>query len=531
MDEEFSKPEDSLRKRSNLDKAKRNLKKKKALIKKRVDRVDSARDSYHSLKSIIAAAEGEKGIIDAEALEVAPPSAKSLIKEREIAWQPHPGVQTEFLKSNEDEVLFAGGRGSGKSDCLMIDPLRYCSNKNFRGLIIRRTMPELNELISRAQEIYPKAYKGATWKEQKKEFLFPSGAKIQFGYCDNVADVERYRGQQFSWLGIDEITQFPDVDIIDKLKGSLRTVDPTLKIYLRATTNPSGAGRGWVKKRFIDKAPSGVRFEEKLSTPIGDLIITRKWFNSTIRDNPTLLINNPQYVATLASYGDVLKKQWLDGDWSAFEGLAFSDFDENKHIVKPFEIPSEWYKFRACDWGFSSMAVCLWFAIDPYDVLYIYREFKTQGMTPDIFAERILEYEEAEHIRYGVLDGSAWSTRGEMGETPADTMINKGCIWMPSDRSKGSRRAGKLRMHYYLNNNKIKIFNTCRELISELSSLTLDPNNLEDVDSSKKASQPDHAWDACRYALLSRPEAKTRNNSGFSSDLNQLPPSDSFFGY
>ena len=65
----------------------------------------------------------------------------ALLERPKPIWQPHPGVQTEFLKSNEDEVLFSGGRGSGKSDCLIVDALRYCANGNFRGLIIRRTVP------------------------------------------------------------------------------------------------------------------------------------------------------------------------------------------------------------------------------------------------------------------------------------------------------------------------------------------------------------------------------------------------------
>ncbi len=147
---------------------------------------------------------------------------------KKIIWQPHDGVQIAFLQATEDEVLFSGGRGSGKSACLIIDPIRFCENKNFRGLLIRRTMPELRELISRARDIYPQVYPGVKWKEQEKMFVFPSGARIEFGYCDTTDDIERYRGQEYTWLGIDELTQFATEDILEKLSSSLRSTDPTI---------------------------------------------------------------------------------------------------------------------------------------------------------------------------------------------------------------------------------------------------------------------------------------------------------------
>lgn len=471
-------------------------------------------------------------------VELPKPKKEESLENATILWQPNPGVQTEFLQANEDEVLFAGGRGSGKSMALVVDPLRYIDNKNFRGLIIRRTMPELRELISRARDIYLQAIPGSKWKEQEKMFLFPSGARIEFGYCDSLDDLERYRGQEYTWLGIDEITQFPSAETLEKLKASLRSTDSTLPIQIRATCNPTGAGRGWVKERWVDKAPSGVAFKNTYKTRLGDLSITRKWFHSTIHDNPTLLNNNPQYVASLASLKGALGKQWLDGDWVAFEGLAFPEFDKLVHTVKPYKLPPNLYRFRACDWGYASMAVCLWFALDNQDNLIVYREFKTKGMLADEFARKILELEEGEYIRYGVLDGSAWSARGELGESPADTMIRLGTRFTQSDRSPGSRKHGKLRLHHYLKVDeetglpKIKFFDTCVETIKELESLCLDVNNPEDIDSSKKSSLPDHAYDALRYGLLSRPEGKLPANTPFTSNYNSQPVIvDTTFGY
>ncbi len=466
----------------------------------------------------------------------------------DILWKPQEGPQTEFLKCTEDEVLFSGGRGSGKSDCLIVDPLRYCANKNFRGLVIRRTMPELRELISRAKQIYPAAYPKTKWKEMEKMFIFPSGARMEFGFCDSEDDLERYRGQEYTWLGIDEITQFPNSNILEKLKASLRSTDPSLPIHIRATTNPTGAGRGWVKDRWTNLAPPGVRIiippkdmskvQEYLqsagfeSDAISKMSVTRKWFNSTVKDNPILLKSNPQYVATLASLeNESLRKQWLEGDWDSAEGVAFSEFNEAVHVVRPFEIPGNWYKFRACDWGYGSMAVCLWLAVDFNNNVYVYREYTATGVNAEDFGNKVLDLEMYERISKGVLDGSCFAQRGEIGETPGDTMMRLGLRWIPADRSKGSRASSKVLVHKYLQRDietgepKLKIFNNCPELIRELGTLMLD-DTLEDVDTSKKSKLPDHAYDALRYGLMASPSIyETRSDVFTSFKSTQAPMS------
>ena len=458
------------------------------------------------------AAKKVKNVVDTDILRHGTSELVNEIRERKVVWQPFDGVQTEFLASNEDEVLFAGGRGSGKSAALLVDPLRYCTNKNFRALIIRRTMPELLELIGRAKEIYYQAFPGVVWKQQDKVFTFPSGATIWFGYCDSIDDAERYRGQQYTWLGIDELTQYETPEIYNKLKGSLRTTDPKLKIYIRSTSNPTGKGRWWVKEYFIDNAESGVPFYVEYDTPIGKMRISRKWFQSTVMDNPALIKNNPQYLATLASLPDALRKQWLEGSWDAIEGMAFPEFNAKNHIIDPFKIPKGWLKFRGCDWGFSSLAVCLWFACDFDNNLYIYRELACNGpiqprLTADLFAQRIVKLEKEDNVKYGVLDSSTWANKGDSGPSIAEEMILNGAVFRPSDRSPGSRKAAVMKMHQLLKADeitgkpKIQVFNTCKELIKCLQSLPIDESDPEDVDT--KAN--DHAWDATMYAIMSRP--------------------------
>lgn len=368
-------------------------------------------------------------------------------------------------------------------------------------------MKELRELIGRAKEIYPVAYPRTEFLKQESVFTFPSGARVEFGYCQSDDDLEQYRGQEYAWIGIDELTQFPTPAVIEKLNASLRTTDPGQPTYMRYTTNPTGVGRLWVKERFIDLGPAGKTIE--INIPLGDdkfVKTTRKWLHSTIWDNPILLKNDPKYLANLFSRTGPERDAWVYGSWDNTEGLAFEEFKERTHVIEPFQIPSHWPRYRGCDWGYGrAKAVCLWIAFNPDDgTAYIYREFVANGnvaftkkLTAPEFAKVVLEMERGETIRYGVIDSSTNASRGEVGPSIAEQMRKVGLGWRMADRSRGSRIARKQILHQYLapdmfsKKPKLLIFNNCRQIIKELGSLPLDENNPEDVDTDAE----DHCFD------------------------------------
>lgn len=443
--------------------------------------------------------------------------------ENKSVWSFQSKVQEDFLASSEDEVLMSGGRGSGKSDVLIVDPLRYCKFSNFRGLVLRHTMNELRELIARAQDLYPSVHPGVKWKEKEKLFQFPSGAKIEFGYCDRLPqDLEQYKGQEYQWLGLDELTQWPEDTIIEKMRGSLRSTDDRIPVQIRATTNPDGVGRLWVKERYVDRAAPGKTIIDKFETPIGTLHVTKKWFHSNIYDNPLLIEKNPQYLATLHSYKGRLREVWLDGSWDAADGMAFDEFDRRIHVVSPFTIPDSWPRFAAVDWGFGdqSLAVCLWFAVDPEGCIFVYREFTANGpvpiedkLTAPEFARRLTRIENAEGDKtsYTVVDGQTHQNIGSGAPTLYEQMRVDSRRWKFAHKAKGSRISGKQQIHSLLavdevlKRPQLQIFEGCTRLISELSSLAVDEKNPEDV-----VKKDDHAYDALRYGLTSRPESSLR---------------------
>jgi hypothetical protein len=445
-------------------------------------------------------------------------SVEKAIKDDDILWQPFPGPQTEFLQAIETEVLFSGGRASGKSQALLVDPTRFVHNPNFRGLIIRKNMKHFRNLIRHAKRLYSKGIPGTVFKEMDKIFVFPSGATLEFGYCEREDDVEQYIGQEYNWLGIDEITQYPGDWVIELLKPSLRTADASLPILIRASTNPTGPGRGWVRERwnikFGEEGNANKRQERATTFKLrsGELkkvISTFKWIHSTIEDNP-IMMKDDEYLATLSLIkNENLRRQWLDGDWDSADGLAFSEFRKDIHTCKPFPVPRGWKKFRGCDWAYSKSpygAVMLWFAEDPDGTLYVYREYCTRMELAREFTLNCKELERNDNCNIGYLDVSAWSLKGDGGSSTGDIMMSLGMRMIPSDKSRGKRERDKLAIHQLLmvdpdtGKPGVIIFNTCTNLIEELINIPLDPKNNEDVDSKAR----DDCYDAFRYGIQNR---------------------------
>lgn len=484
-----------------LDTPRRTLAKKEVAIRK-LEQIVSG-ENINSPKNNI--------VID-EDLKLLPAEVRDdiLSEDVNIIFKPNPGPQTEFLAATEKEVFFGGARGGGKSFALLIDPLRYCDKENHSALIIRRTMPELRDLIAHSHRLYPKCFPGAKFKEQEKLWTFPSGARIEFSYAENEQDALRHQGKAYTGIYIDELPQYPDDSVLTLLKGSLRSVDPNIPTFLRCTGNPGNVGSMWVKDMFIDPAPANETFYVNVnSDDPNSPRISRKYIKSTLADNP-YLTQTEDYKNMLLSLPEIKRKQWLEGDWSVFEGAAFSDFDPSVHVIEPFQIPDSWTKYRACDWGYSTPFCVLWLAVDYDDVIYVYREFYGKGLTADIFARRVRELELGEYVQYGVMDSSVWARRGDIGPPIPEVMRQNGCLWRPSDRTKGSRVSGWMELHRRLRviqdaygnpTAKIKIFNNCRNLIRTLPLLPTDPNNPEDINSATE----DHAADALRYGIMSRP--------------------------
>ena len=461
-------------------------------------------------------------VTETELAEV-PVDVQEQLKDAKVVFSANEGPQTDFLAADEKDVLYGGAAGGGKSYAMIVDPLRYAHKKAHRALILRRSMPELREMIDKSRELYPQAFPGAKFREVEKLWNFPSGAKIEFGFLERDADVYRYQGQAYSWIGFDEITHLPTEFSWNYLASRLRTTDPEIKTYLRCTANPGGAGANWVKKRYIEPNDSNKSF-------LGGDGLTRKFIPAKLQDNP-YLAKDGVYEQMLKSLPPIQRRQLLEGNWEVAEGAAFVEFDNTKHIVTPFQLPVHWERTKAVDYGYAAESCCLWGAIDINDgTLIIYRELYRKGLTGEELGTIIgnMELEDPFSVS-GVLDTAAWARTGTTGPTVGEALIKAGHKLRRADKN---RIQGKIQLHEFLKvrengRPKLQIFNTCPNLIRELQSIPLSKTNPEDVDTHAS----DHAYDALRYMIMSRPrvDSPLERIRGLKKEMHQ--PSDSTFGY
>lgn len=433
----------------------------------------------------------------------------------EYSWRPQLGPQKALVDCPYPEILFGGARGGGKTDGILgkyaIKEKRW--GNGFNAVFFRKEMPQQDDLIERAKEIYVPT--GARFNEYKKQFAMPHGGRIRFRPLESIADAEKYQGQSLSDAAVEEAGNYPMSAPIDRLFGCLRS-SHGVPIQLILSANPGGPGHHWIKQRFIDPAPLGRKRLIRL-LPNGKEHHA-VYIPSKIADNRVLLAKDPDYINRLYLVGSVeLVRAWLEGDWNVIAGAFFPEFSLERHVCAPFAIPEHWARIRMGDWGSAKPFCILWAAVSdgeltsvPRGTLVIYREWygwngkANEGcmMTAQEVGARIkqIESEQTEKMADEVIDPAAFARDG--GPSIAERMdLN----WRRADNSRVAKLGAmggwdEVRQRLKAEAG-LKIFSTCTHLIRTLPALQHDPHKAEDVDTNGE----DHAPDALRYGCMSRP--------------------------
>ena len=443
-----------------------------------------------------------------------------------IAWAPQPGPQHLFVTCPIFEVVYGGARGGGKTDASLGEWALHARRHgaNAKGLFVRRTRVALEPTIQRARQLYLPL--GAQWREQKSLFQWPNGAVLYFRYLNHDTDADAYQGHDYTRVYVEELTQFPDPRAVDKLKATLRSA-AGVPTGFRATCNPGGPGHTWVKARYIDPGPWTV-IEEVFSNPFDgrQIRLARVFIPAKLSDNPHLLANDPLYVAKLQQSGSAqLVKAWLEGDWSIVEGAFFDNWSLARNVVRPFEIPADWTRFRAFDWGSARPFSVGWWAVAgetarvggvdvPRGALVRYREWYGSNGRPndglklsaEAVARGVLARDAGETIAYGVADPAIFASDG--GPSIGERMFREGLAWRRADNARVARTGAlggwdqmRARITGDEDGAQLIVFSTCRDFIRTVPVLQHDPARAEDIDTASE----DHAADEARYACMSRP--------------------------
>lgn len=302
-----------------------------------------------------------------------------------VAFELLPGSQSLSISCPCNEILYEGTRGPGKTAAQLARFRRLVGlgyGAFWRGVIFDIEYKNLADIISQSKKIFSKFNDGARFLRSPSElkWVWPTGEELLFRYEKNAEGYWNYHGQEFPFIGHNELTKRADSEFYESMFSCMRTsfrpqdyprpdgsLLPPIPLECFSTTNPFGVGHSWVKKRFITPAPRGVVQRHKMTVinPATDeeeeVTLTRVAIHGSWRENPYL---DATYIAYLMSIKDKNKKKaWAEGSWDVTSGGRFDHlWDESIHVIEPFKIPSSWAVDRGFDWGESKPFSTLWFA-------------------------------------------------------------------------------------------------------------------------------------------------------------------------
>lgn len=308
-----------------------------------------------------------------------------------IHWKAQP-KQEEALVRTEDEILYGGARGGGKTDAGQAWLMYHIDKPRYRALVIRRNATDLSDWIDRAKHMYSPA--GGVYTGDS--FTFPSGAKIRTGHLKDDNAYTKYQGHEYQNELLEEITHISSENNYEKLLGSCRSTVPGIKPQVFATTNPDGPGYAWVKRRWsIPDSPT-----ETVKTTDERTGRTRVFIPSRVQDNPMLMDADPGYIKYLESIQDEdLREAWLNGSWAgislkgAYYRKQIQDARDSGRITRvPYEpmVPVHtWWDIGVGDStaiGFFQQVGIEWRMIDYFEASgeglnFYFNELRNKGYT------------------------------------------------------------------------------------------------------------------------------------------------------
>lgn len=403
--------------------------------------------------------------------------------------------QQAFIDSQAFETLFGGAAGGGKSHGQLVDGLLYALKyPKSKQIIFRSTFADLEKsLIRTSMDLYPLSI--ADYNSSKHTWKFKNGSIVDFGYIQYEKDVYQYQSAEYDVIRFDELTHFTEF-MYTYMISRCRGANPYPKC-IKSSTNPGGVGHNWVKERFIDIGAPNVIHTCKLET--GETT-TRIFIPSLVQDNKFMLTYDPDYIKRLDALPEKERRALKYGDWDIFDGQFFTEFKRDIHVIEPFEIPKDWYIYFVMDYGLDKLAG-YWIAVDYNNNAYVFREVYESNLLVSQARDKIKEMTN-EQIYLYLAPPDLWNRHKETGKSTADIFEEEDITLY---KTNNDRIQGWLQMKEWLKPYKdeqgcmtarLKIFNTCKNLIRCLPQIQHDEKRVGDI--ANEPHELTHSVDAIR---------------------------------
>lgn len=311
-------------------------------------------------------------------------------------YNPRGGCK-EIFESRIEEVLVSGPAGTGKSRACLEKVYAVCLlTPNVRALILRKTQRSLgstalvtwrNFVIKEALETGEVTYYGGS-QQEAPQYRFKNGSTVTIGGLDNPT---RIMSSEYDIVYVQEATEITITDL-EFIKTRLRNWRISFQ-QLIMDCNPAG-DKHWLKLRSNDgtckliesRHEDNPRLFEECDEAAPD---AREYTGS-----PTGFIRpteyGAKYIAILDSLTGVRHKRLRLGLWVSAEGIVYEEFDPAYHVVPRFDIPDEWDRYWAIDFGYVHPFVLKCYAVNPDGVIYMYREIHMTQRIVEEHAKQIM---------------------------------------------------------------------------------------------------------------------------------------------
>lgn len=431
--------------------------------------------------------------------------------------------QDNFIFTPAKFSGYGGGVGNGKSFAGCIKTHNHCQdNPGAFFLVGRRHATDLQD--STQKDFLALFEDEGTWSEKTRTFTYPNGSQVIFRHLD---DLRKLTNMNLSGFWIDQAEEVSE-EAFNYLNGRIRRQKgPRGQIIKRRegfiTFNMEG--HNWIWRRFLKK-------KDKTGEPLKnaadyELII------ATSLENPY----TPQdYKDTIMSMPDEWVKRFVYGDWDQFAGQIFSEWMPALHVIPGFTIPNSWPRFRSIDHGQNNPTACLWFAVDFDGNVYVYQEYYQPDAPVSEHVQSILrmsqigttagrammdEYEgtyidPSTHAKNREKNGKKFSVADEYTEAGILTMPAQNDVMAGINRVKEYLRINPKRWHPIKADidgapmqgaPRLFVFESCTNLIEEMGQYKWKPLRVgvDENNPAQPVKHKDHAVDALRYFLMSRP--------------------------
>lgn len=419
--------------------------------------------------------------------------------------------QREFLSDSVEQsgpkyVAYVGGIGSGKTliGCITVAVWAVLYPGDY--LVCRQFAPELKvTTLKTFLEILPKEllveYRVADGIVRIKS----RGGKVSNVFFRQLEEPDKLRSMNLNGFYIDEASQVSEAAFM-LLQGRLR--GPFLRKGI-LTSNPNGHDwiYHWFVKQDMFKSEGAKRYYKLIKAPSTENVHLPDGYVQSMMD----------------TWSEDRIRREIFGDFDSFAGQVYPEFRRDVHVIKPFAIPPEWPRIVGIDHGLRNPAAWLWAAIDYDENVYFYREFyQKEWLIEEICKGKaglpgVIKLMGKERIEVAVIDPSTAARRGQTGFSDFDAYLEHLPAGFPLKLGNNDVKAGIDRVKTFLKVSPVTkkpqlfIFDTCSNLIEEMSQYRykeLLPNQVgkQSEKEGEVHKVNDHAADAARYLIMSRPE-------------------------